>query len=114
MAATEVLFILSDNLVQVTNVKSKATGAWINDATVTLLRLVVDLDGEDGDEVAGSTDIDCPKVADVDGAYYGVLPSTAVASLTQSGEYAAYVEIDGGAGRLKTFRRKLRAVWANA
>lgn len=119
-AAVDLVFLASDNLIQVTKVSSKATGASINDATVTLLRLVEDLgedaDGNaiDGDTVSGSTDIDCPPVAGTDGAYNGILPHAVAATLTQGGAYAGYVEIDGGAGRLKTFRRKLRAVWANA
>ena len=114
-AATEVLFIASDNLVMVTDVKSKATGLYINDATVTLLRVVENLEGdEDGDTVTGSINISCPKVEGTDGAYYGTLPDDAADLLVQGTEYAAYVRIDGGAGREKTWRRKLRAVWANA
>jgi hypothetical protein len=113
-AASDVVFIASDNLIMVTKVTSKSAGTLISDATVTLLRLVEDADGEDGATVVGSESIDCPAVEGVAGAYYGTLPDTVVAALPEGRSYAAYVQIDAGPGRLKTFRRKLRAVWANA
>ena len=94
--ATDILYVDSDMLVQVKNLRNKTTGSLISDATITAsLTTLADVD------VAGSpTPFSVPAVAGVPGTYRATLSKdfTIVAGTT----YKLKIEIDGGTGLFRT------------
>lgn len=89
---TEIAYLNNDNIIELEGLKNDATGAFINDATVT-----VTLKDEAGAEVSGQTwPTTLLYVAASDGVYRATLQD--VLSLTEKERYFAEVSANGGAG----------------
>lgn len=106
MSATEVIYIDTDNLFRITGLKNETTGAYINNATCQLVKLMDD----DGTTVSGSTAITLDYLAASDGIYQGAMPYTV--TLTENAEYTAVVTATLGGART-TWRRSVRARYLN-
>lgn len=90
-AINQVLWIDSDNLWTVDELKNKATGAFINGATVTMTLL----ESDQTTEVAGETwPISVPYVPASDGKYQATLRDTL--PLVDKKKYFAKVVADAG------------------
>jgi len=100
----EKLYINSDNLIKLTELKNRLTDAFINDATVTVT--AKDLTGT---TVSGPITMD--YVADSDGVYAGSIPDTA--SLDVGSRYDLVITANGGAGLQKEYTIRCEAVKAD-
>lgn len=100
MSTIQTLYIDNDTILDLDGLKNELTGAFVNDATVT-----VTLTNSAGVAVGGEV---WPKtlayVAGSEGSYRATLPDTL--SLTNGGRYEAAITADAGAG--------LRASWVIA
>ena len=65
------LFMESDNLIEVDELKFSADGTFVNDATV-----VMTLKDTDGDALANASNVTLSYVSSSDGKYQGILDST--------------------------------------
>ncbi len=100
----QVLYISSDNLLRVDEVKNVATDAYITSATVE-----VTLYEEDGTtEVSGETwPVSCSYLSGTNARYHGTLPDSL--SLSENTRYIAKVTINGGSGLFRTLWVPARA-----
>lgn len=105
MSATDVLEIGSDNLISVEKLRLTPTGGYVTTATVTLDKI----EDAAGATVSGSTGITLSYYG-ADGIYHGTLPDSV--SLTENAEYTAVITAVYS-NLTKTWRRKLRARYAN-
>lgn len=88
----EGIYVDNDNIITLVGLKNKVSGAWINDATVT-----VTLQDEDGNEVSGqSWPATLSYVSSSNGNYRATLED--VLNLLPDVEYTAEVTADGGPG----------------
>ena len=93
MPPPEVIYISSDNLIEVTGVLNVATNTYLNSATVTV-RLV---DAATSSDISGqSWPLTLTYVAASNGDYRGTLSDDLVISGSQN--ITAQVTVDGGAG----------------
>ena len=93
----EGVYVENDNVITLVGLKNKVSGAWINDATVTVTLL-----DEYGTEVSGqSWPATLSYVAASNGEYQATLED--VLNLSPDVEYIAKVTADGGVG--------LKGVW---
>jgi hypothetical protein len=105
MAATDVLYVGSDNLISVENLRLTSTGGYLTTATVTLTKI----EDSTGATVSGSTGITLSYYG-TNGVYHGTLPDSV--SLTENAEYTAVITAVYS-NLTKTWRRTLRARYAN-
>lgn len=100
---SETIYIDSDNLVTVDALYDNAAAAYVNNATVTVTLL-----DRAGNEVSGETwPVSLSYVSGSDGKYRGTLSDSLV--LKKGKYYEVKIEIDGGAGKALTVKRKLPA-----
>lgn len=87
------LYCQNDNLVTWDKMKSSASNAYVNDATVTMT-----LKDSAGDPMLGATDVALVYVTDSDGKYQGVIDSTValVADTSYSLELTAESGVKNG------------------
>ncbi len=83
----------NDNLVELENLKNHATGAYINDATVTMT-----LKDQSGSAVTGATGLSMAYVTGSNGTYRATIPYTI--SCTSHRSYTVEVTADAGSGLL--------------
>jgi hypothetical protein len=97
MSNVQILYIGNDTVLELESLRNELTGAYLNDATVT-----VTLEDTDGVDVAGDTwPVTMAHVASSDGLYRATLKYTL--SLVEGRKYRAQITADAGAG--------LRAAW---
>jgi len=102
------IYIGNDNLLTVDELKNAATGAYINDATVTAT-----LTDADGTEVTGQTwPTTLAYIAASNGTYRGSLSNGL--SLDRSKEYRLEVAANGGAGLVGEWTYRVYPAWRNA
>ena len=100
MAEIEIIYIGSDNIIEVTGVTNVATSEYINNAVVTLTLV----DTATGDEVSGQTwPLVLSYVTSSNGNYRGTINDDVTLSAQQT--LTAKVTLDGGAG-LKRYWEK--------
>lgn len=100
--------LLSNNILRVDNVRdaNNTPATPINDATVT-----VELKDRNGVNIAGQVwPLTCDYIADSDGRYEGVLDESL--GLPAGSGTVAYITVNAGANKIRTFRRNVRGVWA--
>ena len=109
--ALDVAFALNTNIIELIGLRDAITGAYINNATVS----VVDIDHEDGDPVGAvsGSPITMTYQSGTDGTYRGVIPADL--PLVAGECYVAVIEADGGVDRFgrwdfkfKVLRRTVR------
>jgi uncharacterized NAD-dependent epimerase/dehydratase family protein len=83
------LYVNATNLVRWDKMKNRATGAYVNDATVTATLRDADLE-----IVSGASSVSMPYVALSNGRYQGNLPSTLV--LAEGANYFLDVRATSG------------------
>lgn len=97
----EVLFRLSDNIIEVTGTINAATGSYINNADVTLTLV----DADSGQEIAGQTwPLILSYVTGSNGDYRGTINDDI--SVSEQQEVVAKVTVDGGAGLRRHWGKK--------
>ncbi len=94
---TELVFQANDNILELEGLKNDATGAFINDATVT----VTLVDSNDVNVVGQTWPTTLLFVAASDGIYRATLQD--VITLVPDAKYTAKVTANGGAGLLGFF-----------
>jgi len=97
------LYLANDNLLVVRALKNRATGAYINNATVTgeLLTLA-------GTQVSGQTwPMTFAYVPDSDGEYHGVFEDSLALTLGES--YRVKITVDAGSDRIAQFTMNVKA-----
>lgn len=100
MANPEVIFVLSDNIIEVTDVTNVSTGAYLNDADVTLTLA----DAASGDEIEGQTwPLTLSYVTASNGDYRGTINDDI--SVFDNQLLIAKVTVDAGPG-LKRYWEK--------
>lgn len=100
MASPEIIYILSDNIIEVTGVTNAATGTVINDASVTLTLL----DAASGIAVEGQTwPLELSYITGSSGNYRGTIIDGITVSANQN--LIAEVIVDGGAGLRRYWQR---------
>ncbi len=101
MPSPEVIYIQSDNIIEVLGVLNVATGQHINSADVTLTLV----DASSGDEIENETwPILLDYVSDSNGDYRGVIRNDVGISQNQS--LIAKVKVDGGFGLVRYWERQ--------
>lgn len=105
MASPEIIYISSDNIIEVTGVLNVPAGTYINNASVT----VTLVDATTGVEVTGQTwPLALSYVSGSNGDYRGTLTDSMV--LSNSQELIAKVTVDGGAGLKRYWERDALAI----
>ena len=100
-----VYYLLNDNLLRVDGLTDIISGAYVNDATVT----VTEIRDSSGTLVTGqSFPITLAYVAASNGRYQGLLEDSL--SLTAHGKYTARINIVGIDGKRGHFKRAIRAM----
>jgi len=100
----EVVFIGSDNLVEIRNLRDEVAGVLLEGAAVTARVL----DAASGDPVAGVPDpVAFVEVSGFKGLYRGVIPDAA--TLTVGQRLKIEITADGGAGKKRRFVVEARA-----
>ncbi|MGH8626450.1 MAG: hypothetical protein ACREYC_14670 [Gammaproteobacteria bacterium] len=101
--AVDVIYLANDNLLELQGLTNAASGAYVNDATVTAT--VVDKNG--ANVAGGSWPLTLAYVAASNGKYRGTLQETL--TLTEGQDYTAKVTV-AGAGLTAFFEHPLRAL----
>lgn len=87
----EIILRSNDNVIEIKDLKNKATGSYLNSATVTFT-----LKDSSGNTVSGADTVSMTYVSSSDGVYRGTLADTV--SLTQNALYTCEITINAGAG----------------
>jgi len=104
MAQRIELFLTSDMVIEVSNLRNTVTDALVTGATVT-----ADVLDSDGNDVTGAGNpISFSEVAGYNGLYRGSIPDTASLSLGDVGTLV--VTADAGAGLLRTWTIEYKVV----
>lgn len=107
MAAADILLISNTNMIWIEGLKNDVTGAYVNDATCSIVEVLTSADAV----VSGSSNISMTYKTASDGRYYGALPHTV--SLTEDATYTVHVLAVDGTGQRADWRRSVRAVYRN-
>lgn len=100
MSSPEIIYIQSDNIIEVTGVTNAATGAFLNDATVTLTLLDAALETP----IIGQTwPLELSYITASDGNYRGMIINGITVSENQI--LLAEVIVDAGAGLRRYWQR---------
>lgn len=100
MTTAETIYVLSDNIIEVTSVTNVPTGAYLNNATVTLTLV----DAASGQNIAGQTwPLSLTYVTASNGNYRGTITDSA--QLVDEQVLIAKITVDGGDG-LKRYWEK--------
>lgn len=105
MSDPEFIYIMSDNIIEVTSVQNVATGEYLNDADVTLTLV----DAASGNEIAGQTwPLALSYVSSSNGNYRGTINDDVSISHQQS--LRAKVTVDAGAGLRRYWEKPCTAL----
>lgn len=107
MADDGVLWVGNDNVVEVRDLKSSASGAFQNSKTVEVT--LYDADDAEVDVLSGSITwpLSMSYVSSSDGVYQATLPDTL--DLTEGAFYTAIITADAGAGLYAKWTRSYQA-----
>ncbi len=101
------IFLDSDNLISLTELRSLSTGAYITDATVTAT-----LKDADGVAVSGASGMVLSYVVGSNATYHGFIPVAAAATLTLGDTY--YLELTATSGKVTMRKLALTAQYQGA